>query len=241
MADALGVRTVRIERVLEGGSIEVNGAGTVLTTEQCLLNPNRNPQMSRADIEAMLARYLGVSQVVWLGDGIVGDDTDGHIDDLTRFVDETTLITVVEANARDENHRPLAENLERLKQLRLADGRKPSIIELPMPDPVYGDSRSTAGELCEFLHRQRRRHIARVQCAAGCARDRRAREVFPDATHRADRLPQPRRRTRHVPLSDAADPSGATHRFAAAELIGHTRARKLATFSGTGVIDGKGE
>jgi agmatine deiminase len=138
MADALGVRTVRIERVLEGGSIEVNGAGTVLTTQQCLLNPNRNPQMSRADIEAMLARYLGASQVVWLGDGIVGDDTDGHIDDLTRFVDETTLVTVVEANTRDENYRPLAENLERLEQLRLADGRKPSIIELPMPDPVYG-------------------------------------------------------------------------------------------------------
>jgi agmatine deiminase len=129
---------VRIERVLEGGSIEVNGAGAVLTTQQCLLNPNRNPQMSRADIEAMLARYLGVVQVVWLGDGIVGDDTDGHIDDLTRFVDETTLVTVVEANTRDENYRPLAENLERLEQLRLADGRKPSIIELPMPDPVYG-------------------------------------------------------------------------------------------------------
>lgn len=138
MADALGVRTIRIDRVLEGGSIEVNGAGTVLTTEQCLLNANRNPQMGRGDIEAMLERYLGVSQVVWLGDGIVGDDTDGHVDDLTRFVDDTTLITVVEADTRDANHRPLAQNLERLKQLRLADGGKPSIFELPLPDPVYG-------------------------------------------------------------------------------------------------------
>jgi agmatine deiminase len=138
MADALGVRSIRIDRVLEGGSIEVNGGGTVLTTQQCLLNPNRNPQMSRADVEAMLSQYLGASQVVWLGDGIVGDDTDGHIDDLSRFVDETTIVTAVEANPGDANHAALAENLERLRQLRLADGRAPSIIELPMPDPVYG-------------------------------------------------------------------------------------------------------
>ena len=141
MADALGVPTVRIEHVLEGGSIEINGAGSVLTTEQCLLNANRNPRMSRAEIEAMLKRFLGVSQVIWLGDGIVGDDTDGHIDDLTRFVGATTLVTVVEANTRDENHRPLAENLERLRTLRLADGSTPSIIELPMPDPLYNGIR----------------------------------------------------------------------------------------------------
>jgi len=138
MADALGVKTVRVDRVLEGGSIEVNGAGAVLTTEQCLLNPNRNPQMTRADIEAMLARYLDTPQVLWLGDGIVGDDTDGHIDDLTRFVDDATVVTVVERNEEDPNHRPLVENLERLRQLRLADGRALSIIELPMPDPVHG-------------------------------------------------------------------------------------------------------
>ncbi len=138
MADALGVRTIRIEHVLEGGSIEVNGAGTVLTTRQCLLNPNRNPQMNRVAIEAMLERFLGTSQVVWLGDGIVGDDTDGHIDDLTRFVDETTVLTAIESNTRDDNHRPLAENLERLRASRLVDGRAPTIVELQMPDPVYG-------------------------------------------------------------------------------------------------------
>jgi len=138
MAEALGVATVRIERVLEGGSIEVNGAGTVLTTEQCLLNPNRNPQLTRADIEAMLDRYLGTPQVLWLGDGIVGDDTDGHIDDLTRFVDTTTVVTVVEPNARDANHQPLAENVDRLRRVRLLDGRALSIVELPMPDPVVG-------------------------------------------------------------------------------------------------------
>jgi agmatine deiminase len=86
MAEALGIRCVAVDMVLEGGSIEVNGAGALLTTEQCLLNPNRNPSMSKGDIEAQLRDKLGVSQIIWLGDGIVGDDTDGHIDDLTRFV-----------------------------------------------------------------------------------------------------------------------------------------------------------
>src|SRR5262249_41550880 len=135
---ALGVQRVAIERVLEGGSIDVNGAGCVLTTEQCLLNPNRNPDLSRADVEAMLNRYLGTTQVVWLGDGIVGDDTDGHIDDLTRFVDATTVVTVVEANRHDENHAPLAANLERLRGVRLHGGRALTIVEMPMPDPVRG-------------------------------------------------------------------------------------------------------
>ncbi len=138
MADALGVKTIRIERVLEGGSIDVNGAGALLTTRQCLLNPNRNPQLDRTAIEAMLSRYLGGSDVLWLGDGIVGDDTDGHIDDLTRFVDETTVVTVVEANPADPNHAALTENLELLRQLRLADGRALTIIELPLPDLVRG-------------------------------------------------------------------------------------------------------
>ena len=136
MAEALGVPLISIDCVLEGGSIDVNGAGAVLTTEHCLLNPNRNPQLTRTDIELMLARYLGTTQVLWLGDGIIGDDTDGHIDDLTRFVAEATVITVVESNARDPNHRPLAENLDRLRSMRLTDGRALSIIELPMPNPV---------------------------------------------------------------------------------------------------------
>ncbi len=138
MAAALGVRALSLDVVLEGGSIDVNGAGSVLTTQQCLLNANRNPQLTRADIEALLARYLGTADVLWLGDGIVGDDTDGHIDDLTRFVAETTVITVVEDDPADPNHAPLAENLERLRGMRLADGRALAIVELPMPDPVRG-------------------------------------------------------------------------------------------------------
>jgi agmatine deiminase len=139
MGDALGVPTVAIDRVLEGGSIDVNGVGVVLTTEQCLLNPNRNPQMSRADIEAMLEQFLGASEVLWLGEGIVGDDTDGHIDDMTRFVAESTVISVVESNRGDPNHLPLAENMERLRSVRLADGYALTIVELPMPDAVFGN------------------------------------------------------------------------------------------------------
>jgi len=136
MAAALGVPCRRVEMVLEGGSIEVNGAGALLTTEQCLLNPNRNPGMSREDIERALCGHLGVQQVLWLGEGIVGDDTDGHIDDLTRFVSEDTVVTVVEPDRHDENHAALAANRERLDALRLADGRPLRVIELRMPRPV---------------------------------------------------------------------------------------------------------
>jgi agmatine deiminase len=138
MASALGVDAVVVDMVLEGGSIEVNGAGALLTTEQCLLNDNRNPGMSRADIEQALSRCFGVSQILWLGDGIVGDDTDGHIDDLTRFVAADRVVTVVEADPRDANYAPLKDNLERLRAIRLDDGRPLSIVELPMPDPQVG-------------------------------------------------------------------------------------------------------
>jgi agmatine deiminase len=122
--------------VLEGGSIEVNGAGDLLTTEQCLLHPNRNPGMSRDEIEKALVEQLGIRQVHWLGDGIVGDDTDGHVDDLTRFVSEDTVITVVEADPQDENYQALGENRERLDRLRLSDGRPLRVVELQMPRPV---------------------------------------------------------------------------------------------------------
>jgi agmatine deiminase len=121
--------------ILEGGSIEVKGAGALLTTEQCLLNPNRNPQLDRVTIEQNLRDTLGVEQILWLGDGIVGDDTDGHIDDLTRFVSETTVVTVVERDRADENHAVLAENRERLAQIRLG-GRALDVVELDMPRPV---------------------------------------------------------------------------------------------------------
>jgi len=137
MAEFLNVPRFPGGMILEGGSIEVNGAGTLLTTEQCLLNPNRNPSLTREDIERRLREMLGVEQIIWLGDGIEGDDTDGHIDDLTRFVAADTVVTVVEPNTRDFNHAPLAANLERLRGLRLHDGRALEILELPLPAPVW--------------------------------------------------------------------------------------------------------
>ncbi|WP_276089865.1 agmatine deiminase family protein [Pedobacter sp. JY14-1] len=131
--------------VMEGGSVEFNGAGTVLTTTACLLNENRNPEYSQEQIETYLREYYGVEQVLWLGDGIVGDDTDGHIDDITRFVNEDTVLTVVESNPLDENYLLLQENLETLRKMRLSDGRPLQIIELPMPSPViYEDTRLPA-------------------------------------------------------------------------------------------------
>jgi agmatine deiminase len=118
---------------MEGGSIDVNGAGTLLTTEACLLNPNRNPGLSKADIEAYLRDYLGVRHILWLGDGIEGDDTDGHVDDLTRFVDPTTVVTVVEDDPLDPNFEPLQENLRRLATMTDQDGRRLRVVTLPMP------------------------------------------------------------------------------------------------------------
>jgi len=125
--------------VLEGGSIDVNGTGTVLTTEQCLLHPNRNPGLSKTDIEGYLRLHLGVQQVLWLGDGIEGDDTDGHIDDITRFVSADTIVTVVEDDPADTNHRPLRDNLERLQSARQPNGEPWRIVTLPMPGYVMAD------------------------------------------------------------------------------------------------------
>jgi agmatine deiminase len=121
--------------ILEGGSIDGNGAGALLTTESCLLNANRNPQLSRGEIEQRLRDYLGVREILWLGDGIAGDDTDGHIDDLARFVSERTVVTVVEENRDDENYKPLRENLARLREMKI-DNRKIDIITLPMPKKI---------------------------------------------------------------------------------------------------------
>jgi agmatine deiminase len=122
--------------VMEGGSIEVNGAGTVLTTKACLLNKNRNPHLTQEEIEQYLKAYLNVQQVLWLEDGIVGDDTDGHIDDLSRFVNENTIVTIVEDDTTDGNYPLLQENLHLLKAMKNLDGKPFNIITLPMPAPV---------------------------------------------------------------------------------------------------------
>ncbi|NBA87463.1 agmatine deiminase family protein [Emticicia sp. CRIBPO] len=136
IAEALGLPYVTPGIVMEGGSVEFNGKGTVMTSKSCLLNKNRNPHLSQKEIEQYLHDYYGMDQVLWVTDGIVGDDTDGHIDDTIRFVNEDTVISVIENNKSDDNFIPLKENLEDLKKMRLLNGKQLNIIELPMPDPV---------------------------------------------------------------------------------------------------------
>ena len=136
--------------VMEGGSVDFNGKGTVLTTTACLLNKNRNPQLNQQQIESYLQNYYGVEQVLWLGDGIIGDDTDGHIDDITRFTNEDTVVTVIEENKSDENYHILQENLETLKTMRLLNGRQLNIAELPMPDPVFYDGQRLPASYANF-------------------------------------------------------------------------------------------
>ena len=137
--------------ILEGGSIDVNGLGTLLTTESVLLNPNRNPHLSRAQIEQKLRYYLGVTDILWLGDGIEGDDTDGHVDDLTRFVNADTVVTIVEQNPNDVNYRALRENRERLSSMRDQAGKLLNVVDLPMPDPLYAEGMRLPASYANFL------------------------------------------------------------------------------------------
>jgi len=138
--------------VLEGGSIDVNGAGTILTTEECLLSKvqERNPHMTRPDYEKAFADYLGAPHTIWLGRGIFGDDTHGHVDDLTRFVSKDTVVTMVEPNSRDVNHAPLLANLRRLQSARDQDGRHLTVVELPMPQPVVFEGRRLPASYANF-------------------------------------------------------------------------------------------
>jgi agmatine deiminase len=135
--------------ILEGGSIEVNGAGALLTTESCLLNPNRNPSLGRAEIEQRLRDYFGVREILWLAEGIDGDDTDGHIDDLARFVSENTVVTVVEENRDDENYRPLQQNLARLRQMKVEQGDL-KIVTLPMPKKIVREGQRLPASYANF-------------------------------------------------------------------------------------------
>lgn len=137
--------------VMEGGSLEVNGKGTLLTTRACLLNENRNPHLSQAQIEDYLKKYLGVTHILWLEDGIVGDDTDGHIDDLSRFTDANTIVTIVEKNPKDENYAILQENLHTLHTLKDQDGKPFKIVELPMPAPLVVDDLRLPASYANFL------------------------------------------------------------------------------------------
>ena len=139
--------------VLEGGSIDVNGKGSILTTEECLLADVqvRNPGFGREDYEAVFAKYLGASHTIWLGKGIVGDDTHGHVDDITRFVDATTVVTVVEKDKQDENHALLKDNVKRLKAARDQSGKQLTVVELPMPRPVVCEGQRLPASYANFL------------------------------------------------------------------------------------------
>jgi agmatine deiminase len=130
VAESLKLPVFYPRMILEGGSIDVNGAGALLTTESCLLNKNRNPNLSRDEIAQRLRDYLGIREILWLGPGIAGDDTDGHIDDIARFVSETKVVVVVEEDRNDENYEPLQENLARLSMMKL------DIVTLPMPKKI---------------------------------------------------------------------------------------------------------
>lgn len=153
--------------VLEGGSIDVNGAGTLLTTESCLLNRNRNPGLTRAEIEEYLRVYLGATQILWLGEGIAGDDTDGHVDDLARFVAPDTIVTVLEDDPADANYSALQDNLGRLRAMRDPAGRPFRIETLPMPPALYYEGTRLPASYANF-------YIANggvIMPSFGCAAD----------------------------------------------------------------------
>ncbi|MEY3153530.1 MAG: hypothetical protein RLZZ49_1335 [Bacteroidota bacterium] len=145
IGQALGYEVFHPGIIMEGGSVDFNGAGTVITSTACLLNPNRNPHLNQSQIEQYLMDYYGQDQVLWVDEGIVGDDTDGHIDDTVRFVNEDTVITVIEENKQDENYGLLQHNLKQLQQMRLLSGKQLNIVEIPMPnDVIWEDQRLPA-------------------------------------------------------------------------------------------------
>ena len=166
--------------IMEGGSVDFNGKGTVITSTCCLLNDNRNPHLSQSAIEDYLVNYYGVDQVLWIKEGIVGDDTDGHIDDTVRFVNEDTVITVIEESRQDENYALLQENLADLKKMRLLNGKQLNIVELPMPEAViYEDQRLPASYANFYVANH-----AVIVPTFRCSRDEKALQIvqgcFPD-------------------------------------------------------------
>ncbi|GIW45667.1 MAG: agmatine deiminase [Candidatus Binatia bacterium] len=150
IAEALHLPLARPGMVLEGGSIDVNGCGSLLTTEACLLNPNRNPELTRDEIERRLRDFLGVRHILWLGDGIVGDDTDGHVDDLARFVSPHQVVAVWTEDRSAPDYPALADNMQRLQRMRDQDGRPLHVIPLPLPDPVFFEGQQLPASYANF-------------------------------------------------------------------------------------------
>jgi agmatine deiminase len=199
LGERYGFEVIEPGIVLEGGSVDVNGTGIVLTTESCLLNRNRNPTLSRSDIEDYLCSYLGVSQVLWLGDGIAGDDTDGHVDDLARFVAADTIVTVVEDDPSDANYAILQENYRRLIAMRDSAGNAFRVETLPMPPAIVHDGTRLPASYANF-------YIANggvIMPSFGCAADERARATLARLF--------PGRRVVMIPSTDLVWGLGAIH------------------------------
>lgn len=150
IAKVLDLPSVSPRIIMEGGSVEFNGAGTLMTSKSCLLNKNRNPTLDQSQIETYLSNFYGVDQILWVEDGIVGDDTDGHIDDTVRFVSEQKVITMVESNKSDENYEILRANLELLKKMRLLNGKQLDIVEIEMPEPVIDNGERLPASYANF-------------------------------------------------------------------------------------------
>lgn len=150
VAEHFGMPLFTPDIVLEGGSIDVNGRGSLLTTSSCLLNPNRNPSLSQKEIERVLCDYLGVTQVLWLGEGIAGDDTDGHVDDIARFVSQGTIVTSVSSEPSDPNFQPLMDNYEKLLYMKDERGKPFRICTLPMPDPIESNGHPLPASYANF-------------------------------------------------------------------------------------------
>lgn len=152
------------EIIMEGGAVEFNGAGALLTSKSCLLNENRNPHLTQAQIETYLRNYYGVSQILWVDEGIIGDDTDGHIDDTIRFVNENTVLTVVEADPEDENYEILQHNLKQLQAMKLENGHPLNIIELPMPNAVLCEGERLPASYANFYIANKSVIVPTYQC-----------------------------------------------------------------------------
>lgn len=182
IAGAYGIPVYHPGIIMEGGSVDFNGTGTLITSTSCLLNPNRNPHLSKREIEQYLIEYYGVQHILWVDEGIVGDDTDGHIDDTVRFFGEDSVVTVIEHNKSDDNYDLLKRNLRQLEAMRLADGRRLTIAELPMPDPVYHEGQRLPASYANF-------YISNLHVIVPtfrCDRDQEALDIlqqcFPDRT-----------------------------------------------------------
>ena len=165
IAEQLNLPIFYPEIIMEGGSVDFNGAGTVITSTCCLLNENRNPHLNQAQIEKYLGDYYGIEQVLWVSEGIVGDDTDGHIDDTVRFVNEDTVLTVVESNVLSENYDLLQKNLKELKAMRLANGKQLNIVELPMPADVIYEGQLLPASYANFYISNGHIIVPTYQCA----------------------------------------------------------------------------